>query len=65
MVRSNNYIPWSLSWRRRRKVRWEGFAEKQGFQPGVKEWGGGWMMKSGESLEEVIGMGELEFDRLV
>jgi len=26
---------------------------------------GGWMTKSGESLEEVIGMGELEFDRLV
>jgi len=64
MVRSNNNIPWSLSWRRRKKVRWEGFAEKLGFQPGVKEWGG-WMMKSGESLEEVIGMGELEFDRLV
>ena len=49
---------------KKKKVRWEGFAEKHGFQPGVKS-GGLRMMKSGESIEEVIGMGELEFDRLV
>ena len=28
----------------KRSLRWEGFVEKVGFEPGVKEW---WMMRAG------------------
>jgi len=28
--------PWSQSWKRKGRLHWEGFAEKNGFEPGTK-----------------------------
>jgi len=32
--------PWSKLWRRKGRLRWVGFAEKERFKPGMREWGG-------------------------
>ena len=43
--------PVPLSWGSpvgKRSLRWEGFVEKVGFEPGVKEW---WMMRAGMMRE--------------
>ena len=64
MVISNH--PWSQSWRRKGR---KGLAEKEGFKPGMKEWGvmNDESAESTEPTDEVplIGLGESELERLV
>jgi len=57
--------PWSQSWRRRKgRLRWEGFAEKE--EPGMREWR---VMddESGESMEpmeEIVMVQHVAWGRL-
>jgi len=53
--------PWSRSWRRKRRLRWEGLAENEGFKPEMKEREGMIDDESGESMEPM----EEELERLV
>ena len=43
MLRSIVNSPWSQSGRRKWRLQWKGFVEKDSFKPGMKEWrGDGW-----------------------
>jgi len=48
-IKSSPGNPWSQSWRRKGRLRWDGFAEKGGFKPGMKDRGA--LNESGESME--------------
>ena len=43
-----------------KKLRWEGFAEKVGFEPGVKKW---WMMTVAMMTEMGWQVKEMDWDR--
>ena len=44
--------PWSQSWRRKGRLRWEGFAEKEGFKFVVEEWVGDGVLAGGAGRRE-------------
>jgi len=53
---------WNQSWERKGRLWWEGFAEKEVFKPGVKEWrGDGWWEQWVKEMPlKELGVSELE-----
>ena len=61
--------PWSQSRRRKGRLWWERFAEKESFKPGVEEWRGDgwweWWVDKADGGNATKKLGEAELERLV